>query len=77
MLGLLSQYGLNRKRTELPPESMRRWERGGEEPSLEELLFDPVVESVLKRDGLTREDVMAVMEAARRRAGGRNSQRLT
>lgn len=77
MLELLSQYGLNRKRMELPPESVCRWERSGEEPSLEEMLFDPVVESVLKRDGLTREDVMAVMEAARLRVYGRNSRRLT
>ena len=76
MLQLLAHYGLNRKTMGLPPESARRWERGGEEPLLEEMLFDPVVESVLKRDGLTREDVMAVMAAARLRIGSRDDRKV-
>jgi hypothetical protein len=43
----------------------RRWDKSGQEPSLDELLVDPVIEAVLRRDGLTRDDVMAVVRAAR------------
>lgn len=62
---------------ELPPDLANRWHRSGEEPSLEEMLLDPVVESVLRRDGLTREDVKAVMEAARLRVGSRGEREAT
>lgn len=33
---------------------------------LDDMLADPVVELMLKRDGLTRDDVIAVMREARR-----------
>lgn len=42
-----------------------RWDKSGQEPKLDELLADPVVEAVLRRDGLTRDDVMAVVRAVR------------
>jgi len=51
--------------TAMPPSLRRRWDRPGEEPSLAEMLSDPVVDSVLRRDGLTPDDVMAVMNDAR------------
>ena len=41
------------------------WDGG--EPSIAELLSDPIVELVLRRDGLTRRDVWRAVEAARRR----------
>jgi hypothetical protein len=34
------------------------------------MLSDPVIEAVLRHDSLTREDVLAVIEAARLRIGG-------
>ena len=40
------------------------WDRG--EPSLEELLSDPIFECLMRRDGLTREDVLRAVEAGRR-----------
>lgn len=43
-----------------------RWDRSGLEPVLDDMLADPVVELMLKRDGLTRDDVIAVMREARR-----------
>ena len=41
------------------------WERG--EPSVEELLSDPILDSLARQDGLTLEDVRYALEAARRR----------
>ena len=41
------------------------WEWG--EPTLEDLLSDPIVEAVLRRDGLTRRDVWRAVAQARRR----------
>jgi hypothetical protein len=48
-----------------------RWDRRGQEPLLEEMLADPVVKLVLRRDGLTRDDVIGVMREARRHIGCR------
>lgn len=39
------------------------WEWG--EPTLEDLLSDPIVEAVLRRDGLTRRDVWRAVALAR------------
>jgi hypothetical protein len=41
--------------------------RGNEEPALDELLDDPVMRIMLARDGLTAEDVRALVAALRRR----------
>lgn len=46
------------------------WFEAGMEPALEELLSDPLVEIVLSYDGLTREDVRAVVRAYRARRRG-------
>lgn len=46
------------------------WGRAGPEPSLEDVMADPMVQLVMRRDGLTPEDVKAVIEAIRRRHGG-------
>lgn len=43
------------------------WSRAGIEPSLEEVLEDPIVSLLLRRDGLTSYDVRRVTDAARRR----------
>lgn len=39
------------------------WARAGVEPSLEEMLADPVVGIVMERDAVTAEDVRAVIRA--------------
>lgn len=41
------------------------WSRAGAEPSLAEVLEDPVVHLVLRRDGLTPSDLRRAMETAR------------
>ncbi len=41
------------------------WAHAGPEPELDDMLADPIVHLVLKRDGLTRDDVVAVMRQAR------------
>ena len=43
------------------------WDRPGEEPTLNDVLTDPIVHLVMKRDGLTREGVGLYLEAQRRR----------
>jgi hypothetical protein len=40
---------------------MSRYAEGGTEPSLEEMLGDPVVQAVMERDGVTRERVRETM----------------
>jgi len=42
------------------------WARAGVEPALEEVMADPVVHLVMRRDGLTAKDVRAVLETVRR-----------
>jgi hypothetical protein len=37
------------------------------EPRLDDVLGDPVVQAVMERDGVSREDVLACVERARRR----------
>lgn len=55
----------------LPDRAQSRWERSGQEPRLEEMLADPMIELVMKRDGLTRDDLVALVQEARRRIGRR------
>jgi hypothetical protein len=43
------------------------WERPGEEPALHDVLADPIVHLVMKRDGLTQEGVGLYLEAQKRR----------
>ena len=53
------------------------WSEAGPEPEISELLADPIVHLVMRRDGLTEKDVRAAVHVARgylgnrvRRAGG-------
>ena len=47
------------------------WTRGGIEPSIDELLSDPIAVAVMQRDGLRPEDVReAIHECRRRREAG-------
>jgi hypothetical protein len=39
--------------------------RARQEPSLDELLSDPILDSLLVRDGVSREDLRRVVEQAR------------
>ena len=45
------------------------WQEARLEPSLREIMSDPIVQAVMRRDGLTCQDVWRVIEAARRRTG--------
>ena len=44
---------------------MSRYMSGGVEPSLEEMLDDPVVQAVMERDGVTDETVRWALSQAR------------
>jgi hypothetical protein len=46
---------------------MSEYCRAGHEPPLSEILADPIVRLVMRRDGLEATDLLAVAEAARRR----------
>ena len=41
------------------------WSKSGVEPSVAELLADPVAQIILRYDGVTRADVWAAVERAR------------
>jgi hypothetical protein len=43
----------------------RKWEQAGIEPSIQELMADPIFELILKRDRLVIDDVWFAVEAAR------------
>ena len=43
----------------------RRWSRAGEEPDLADLLADPVVHLVMRRDGVSTAELLAVITDAR------------
>ena len=43
------------------------WTESGPEPKLNDLLADPIVHLVMRRDGLTPEDVWAAVHFARER----------
>jgi hypothetical protein len=54
----------------LPPVHRGTWRAadrfaGGLEPSISELLEDPILERLLARDGLSMEDLLCVIAAAR------------
>ena len=49
---------------------MSRYIEGGVEPSLEEMLGDPVVKAVMERDGVTDERVRATLWQVRERNRG-------
>ena len=40
-------------------------ERGWKEPKLDDLLDDPILDALLARDGVTREDLRLLVERAR------------
>jgi hypothetical protein len=50
-----------------------RWTGAGAEPALEELLADPVLHLVMRRDGVSPAELRAVIAAARARRRARNS----
>ncbi|MFM7347362.1 MAG: hypothetical protein ACKO1J_18570 [Tagaea sp.] len=43
------------------------WDLRYDEPRLDELLGDPVVQAVMARDGVSRAELLACVEGARRR----------
>ena len=43
------------------------WSKAGIEPSLTEVMNDPIVHLVMRRDSLTSDEVWSVINAARRR----------
>jgi hypothetical protein len=48
---------------------MRPYERAGIEPDFHELLTDPVLHAVMRRDGVSADKLRAVVRAARVRLG--------
>ena len=43
----------------------RRYDKAGDEPSLDEVFADPVVQAVMRRDRVSREALCRVIQAAR------------
>ena len=41
----------------------------GQEPSLDEVLADPIIHAVMRRDGVSRETLCRVVKGARRNLG--------
>jgi hypothetical protein len=52
---------------------MPRYDRGGDEPLLDEVVTDPVVRAVMRRDGVTDEALWATINAARGRLYSRGA----
>lgn len=46
--------------------SGNKWSEAGVEPEVEDLLSDPIVNLILERDRISRDDVWAAIRAARR-----------
>ena len=44
---------------------MKDWSKGGVEPSVAEILSDPIVHLVMRRDGVAMDDVRTLVHAAR------------
>jgi hypothetical protein len=42
----------------------RRWSRGGTEPALAEIMADPIVHLVMRRDGVTESQLLRVVAVA-------------
>jgi len=51
----------------------RRYASGGIEPPLSEVLSDPIVHAVMRRDGVTREELIAVTQRAASAIKARNA----
>jgi hypothetical protein len=45
------------------------WTAAGEEPALNEILYDPIVELVMRRDRISRGEVLRAVHTARARLG--------
>ncbi len=52
---------------------IKRWCEAGEEPTLEDVLADPIVHMVARRDGLSARDVQNAASEARLSLGRRRS----
>lgn len=44
------------------------WQRRRLEPSISEVMSDPIIQAVMRRDGIAMAELWQVIEAARRRA---------
>lgn len=51
----------------------RRFARGGEEPTLRDLMADPLTHAVMGRDNVSANDIAAVIGAARSRLRARRA----
>lgn len=43
------------------------WSAAGPEPALDELLYDPIVELLMRRDRISRQDILWAVQRARQR----------
>ena len=41
------------------------WNSAGPEPTLDELLYDPIVELLMRRDRISRQEILRVIQRAR------------
>lgn len=46
--------------------SLNKWSSRGEEPQLDEVMKDPIIELIMKRDNLAAQDVWKVVINAKR-----------
>jgi hypothetical protein len=46
---------------------LQRWSQRGAEPSLRELMEDPITHAVMRRDGLSADEVWATVREAKRK----------
>jgi hypothetical protein len=44
-----------------------KWSEAGIEPRLDDMLADPIVQTVMRRDGVTAEELRDILEALRAR----------
>ncbi len=49
----------------MPIEPLRSWRHAGDEPALHEVLADPLVHLVMRRDGITAGELQSAIEGAR------------
>lgn len=62
---------------EIFPRLNGRVRRDDPEPSIAELLDDPVTHAVMRRDGVTRRDIVETIEVARLRLAARAAARAS
>ncbi|GAB4358680.1 MAG: hypothetical protein Kow00114_11080 [Kiloniellaceae bacterium] len=66
---MIEQRSVLKRLNEQPVTETANWILG--EPSVQEMLIDPVIHAVLRRDGLSLNDLLQAVAEARRRLAAR------